>query len=204
MLPAAEGAAVGGFIVREGEADVGNTTDHHRYHQARSLALQVPKPARQLLLICCGWMDGWMDGCMFMWDEGKYPVNAPLKETVASIQSQVAKIEDDMKLRVAEYGNVKSHLGAINRKQTGSCRPLPMVRVGAWSWRTRRYCQRRRCRSWPTTNGSWDNGDTVQRQHRHHRQPCVPAGQEVAGTLEAPKPLHGVRVRAGRRRERHR
>uniref|UniRef100_A0A453FQ44 V-type proton ATPase subunit C n=1 Tax=Aegilops tauschii subsp. strangulata TaxID=200361 RepID=A0A453FQ44_AEGTS len=30
----------------------------------------------------------------FMWDEGKYPVNAPLKETVASIQSQVTKIED--------------------------------------------------------------------------------------------------------------
>jgi len=51
---------------------------------------------------------------------GKYPVNAPLKETVASIQSQVAKIEDDMKVRVAEYGNVKSQLGAINRKQTGS------------------------------------------------------------------------------------
>ncbi|EMS67397.1 V-type proton ATPase subunit C [Triticum urartu] len=77
----------------------------------------------------------------FVWDEGKYPVNAPLKETVASIQSQVAKIEDDMKMqisvlvgcyiyrrteyalfqvRVAEYGNVKSQLGAINRKQTGS------------------------------------------------------------------------------------
>ncbi|KAF6998067.1 hypothetical protein CFC21_014226 [Triticum aestivum] len=56
----------------------------------------------------------------FVWDEGKYPVNAPLKETVASIQSQVAKIEDDMKVRVAEYGNVKSQLGTINRKQTGS------------------------------------------------------------------------------------
>ncbi|CAM0953351.1 unnamed protein product [Alopecurus aequalis] len=56
----------------------------------------------------------------FVWDEGKYPVNAPLKETVASIQSQVAKIEDDMKVRVAEYSNVKSQLGAISRKQTGS------------------------------------------------------------------------------------
>uniref|UniRef100_A0A453GPJ6 V-type proton ATPase subunit C n=1 Tax=Aegilops tauschii subsp. strangulata TaxID=200361 RepID=A0A453GPJ6_AEGTS len=30
----------------------------------------------------------------FVWGEGKYPVNAPLKETVTSIQSQVAKIED--------------------------------------------------------------------------------------------------------------
>ena len=55
----------------------------------------------------------------------------------------------------------------------------------------------------PMTTGSWENDDTVQRQRRHHRRPCVPAGQEVAGTLEAPKPLRGVRVRAGRRRERH-
>ena len=29
----------GGFPVREGEAGAGNTTDHHRYHQARSLSL---------------------------------------------------------------------------------------------------------------------------------------------------------------------
>ncbi|XP_073359254.1 V-type proton ATPase subunit C-like [Aegilops tauschii subsp. strangulata] len=43
---------------------------------------------------CLSAEDGWLDGCRFVWDEGKYPVNAPLKETVASIQSQVAKIED--------------------------------------------------------------------------------------------------------------
>ena len=33
-----------------------------------------------------------------MWDEGKYPTMSPLKEIVGSIQSQVAKIEDDMKV----------------------------------------------------------------------------------------------------------
>jgi V-type H+-transporting ATPase subunit C len=33
-----------------------------------------------------------------VWDEGKYPTMSPLKEIVGSIQSQVAKIEDDMKV----------------------------------------------------------------------------------------------------------
>jgi len=36
--------------------------------------------------------------CRFVWDEGKYPTMSPLKEIVGSIQSQVAKIEDDMKV----------------------------------------------------------------------------------------------------------
>ena len=53
-----------------------------------------------------------------MWDEGKYPVNAPLKETVASIQSQVAKIEDDMKVTNAAslslfFGPVPFHTDQI-------------------------------------------------------------------------------------------
>ncbi|WVZ88177.1 hypothetical protein U9M48_034725 [Paspalum notatum var. saurae] len=56
----------------------------------------------------------------FVWDEGRYPTMSPLKEIVGSIQSQVAKIEDDMKVRAAEYNNVRSQLSAINRKQSGS------------------------------------------------------------------------------------
>ncbi|KAF8750601.1 hypothetical protein HU200_012336 [Digitaria exilis] len=56
----------------------------------------------------------------FVWDEGKYPTMSPLKEIVGNIQSQVAKIEDDMKVRAAEYNNVRSQLSAINRKQSGS------------------------------------------------------------------------------------
>ncbi|KAG2290516.1 hypothetical protein Bca52824_050120 [Brassica carinata] len=38
---------------------------------------------------------------------------------VDNIQSQVAKIEDDLKVRVSEYNNVRSQLNAINRKQSG-------------------------------------------------------------------------------------
>ncbi|KAH1204936.1 V-type proton ATPase subunit C [Glycine soja] len=45
---------------------------------------------------------------------------SPLKEIVDGIHSQVAKIEDDLKVRVSEYNNIRSQLNAINRKQTGS------------------------------------------------------------------------------------
>ncbi|KAF3677879.1 V-type proton ATPase subunit C [Capsicum annuum] len=55
----------------------------------------------------------------FAWDEAKYPTMSPLKEIVDGIHSQVAKIEDDLKVRVSEYSNVRSQLNAINRKQTG-------------------------------------------------------------------------------------
>ncbi|XP_050242833.1 V-type proton ATPase subunit C-like isoform X2 [Quercus robur] len=56
----------------------------------------------------------------FVWDEAKYPTMSPLRETVDSIHSQVSKIEDDLKVRVAEYNNVRSQLNAINQKQSGS------------------------------------------------------------------------------------
>ncbi|KAF5735858.1 hypothetical protein HS088_TW15G01374 [Tripterygium wilfordii] len=56
----------------------------------------------------------------FVWDEAKYPTMSPLKEIVDNIHGLVAKIEDDLKVRVAEYNNVRSQLNAINRKQSGS------------------------------------------------------------------------------------
>ncbi|KAF6166335.1 hypothetical protein GIB67_015881 [Kingdonia uniflora] len=56
----------------------------------------------------------------FSWDEAKYPTMSPLREIVDTIHVQVAKIEDDLKVRVAEYNNVRSQLNAINRKQSGS------------------------------------------------------------------------------------
>lgn len=56
----------------------------------------------------------------FVWDEAKYPTMSPLKEIVDGIHVQVAKIEDDLKVRVSEYNNVRSQLNAINRKQSGS------------------------------------------------------------------------------------
>ncbi|XP_021765139.1 V-type proton ATPase subunit C-like [Chenopodium quinoa] len=56
----------------------------------------------------------------FVWDEAKYPTMSPLKEVVDGIHRFVAKVEDDLKVRVAEYSNVRSQLNAIHRKQSGS------------------------------------------------------------------------------------
>ncbi|TXG54930.1 hypothetical protein EZV62_020186 [Acer yangbiense] len=56
----------------------------------------------------------------FVWDDAKYPVVSTLREIVDGIHSQVSKIEDDLKVRVAEYNNVRSQLNVINRKQSGS------------------------------------------------------------------------------------
>eukprot|EP00210_Caulerpa_lentillifera_P004135 g3941.t1 len=56
----------------------------------------------------------------FHWEEAKYPSNRPLKETVEKIQETVAKIEDDMKVKVGEYNHMKGTLSAIARKTAGS------------------------------------------------------------------------------------
>jgi hypothetical protein len=40
----------------------------------------------------------WICDFRFVWDEAKYPTMSPLKEIVDSIHSQVAKIEDDLKV----------------------------------------------------------------------------------------------------------
>ncbi|KAL3617603.1 V-type proton ATPase subunit C [Castilleja foliolosa] len=56
----------------------------------------------------------------FVWDEAKYPTMSPLREVVDGIHVQIARIEDDLKVRISEYSNVRSQLNAINRKQGGS------------------------------------------------------------------------------------
>ncbi|ERN06184.1 hypothetical protein AMTRI_Chr06g192430 [Amborella trichopoda] len=56
----------------------------------------------------------------FVWDEAKYPTMSPLREIVDNILAHVSRIEDDLKVRVAEFNNVRSQLNAIKRKQSGS------------------------------------------------------------------------------------
>lgn len=56
----------------------------------------------------------------FKWDEAKFPVRRQLKETVDKITEIIARIEDDMKVKVSEYNTLKSQLNAASRKQTGS------------------------------------------------------------------------------------
>lgn len=56
----------------------------------------------------------------FAWDEAKYPSNRPLKDTVEKIQDTVVKVEDDMKVKLSEYNQLKGLLSTAARKSTGS------------------------------------------------------------------------------------
>lgn len=56
----------------------------------------------------------------FNWDEAKYPIMTPLREIVDTIQESVARLEDDLKIRVSEYSNTRTQLTTVLRKQGGS------------------------------------------------------------------------------------
>jgi len=56
----------------------------------------------------------------FKWDEPKFPVRRPLKETVEKIGEVMSHIEDELKMKVSEYNTVKSQISAALRKQGGS------------------------------------------------------------------------------------
>lgn len=56
----------------------------------------------------------------FAWNEAKYPSRRPLKEIVASIMDNVQKLDDDLKVKVTEFGQLRSTLQAAARKQGGS------------------------------------------------------------------------------------
>lgn len=43
----------------------------------------------------------------FNWDEAKYPVMSPLRETVESIHETVAKLEDDLKVLYEQGPSLK-------------------------------------------------------------------------------------------------
>lgn len=56
----------------------------------------------------------------FSWNEAKYPARRPLRETADKLSEGVARLEDELKVKIAEYNGVKGQLAAIQRKTTGS------------------------------------------------------------------------------------
>ncbi|CAL5223599.1 g6138 [Coccomyxa viridis] len=56
----------------------------------------------------------------FSWDAAKFPPRRPLNETVSAITENVQKLEDDLKVRMSEYNQLKGQVTAAARKQTGS------------------------------------------------------------------------------------
>lgn len=56
----------------------------------------------------------------FRWEEEKYPLNRPLKDNTEKIQETIGKLEDDLKVRLGEYTQIKGIISAATRKTTGS------------------------------------------------------------------------------------
>jgi len=56
----------------------------------------------------------------FQWDKAKYPSTTPLKTLVETIQSQVGKMDEEVKAKSAEYTNLSHALMGEERKQGGN------------------------------------------------------------------------------------
>lgn len=92
----------------------------------------VNKVRRQLVELQSGMApedraDVWVEGQTpegylqrFAWNEAKYPSRRPLKDIVASIMDTVQKLDDDLKVKVTEFSQLRSTLQAAARKQQGS------------------------------------------------------------------------------------
>eukprot|EP00879_Flechtneria_rotunda_P001770 GHRR01001934.1.p1 GENE.GHRR01001934.1~~GHRR01001934.1.p1 ORF type:complete len:374 (+),score=111.37 GHRR01001934.1:96-1217(+) len=56
----------------------------------------------------------------FRWDESKFPLRRPIKETMEKTSEIMAHLEDDLKVKLSEYNTVKSQISAALRKAGGS------------------------------------------------------------------------------------
>jgi len=56
----------------------------------------------------------------FKWDEAKNPAKRQLRETVEKITEHVAKIDDELKVKLSEFVMAKNSLSTITRKMQGS------------------------------------------------------------------------------------
>ena len=56
----------------------------------------------------------------FAWDEARHPSRRPLRETVDKIVEATGKLEDELKVKLAEYTQAKQSLQQVVRKSQGS------------------------------------------------------------------------------------
>jgi len=56
----------------------------------------------------------------FSWDEAKYPYRSSLKELTDKIHQQVAKLDDELKVKAADYANISHTIAAEERKLGGN------------------------------------------------------------------------------------
>jgi len=65
----------------------------------------------------------------FTWEEAKYPVRNSLKELIDKIHLQVAKLDDELKAKTADYNSINHTIAAEERKLGGSLLVRSLVDV---------------------------------------------------------------------------
>lgn len=56
----------------------------------------------------------------FSWDEARYPVRSPLKELTDKIHADVGKLDEELKVKAADYSNISHTIAAEERKTAGN------------------------------------------------------------------------------------
>lgn len=56
----------------------------------------------------------------FKWNDARYQAKRPLKELAEVIVESVARVEDDLKVKLTDYNTLKQQLSAVARKASGS------------------------------------------------------------------------------------
>eukprot|EP01112_Ceratiomyxa_fruticulosa_P017847 TRINITY_DN5633_c0_g1_i1.p1 TRINITY_DN5633_c0_g1~~TRINITY_DN5633_c0_g1_i1.p1 ORF type:complete len:376 (-),score=77.83 TRINITY_DN5633_c0_g1_i1:272-1399(-) len=56
----------------------------------------------------------------FAWEEAKYPVRSALRELTDKISQQVSKLDEELKVKAADYNSISHSIAAEERKQGGT------------------------------------------------------------------------------------
>jgi len=73
----------------------------------------------------------------FQWDDAKYNSSRPIKVIMAHLQKELGTMDDMMKRRLQEYGEVKSKFTTVDKKRSGNLTTKPLGDiVTPWSQAT--------------------------------------------------------------------
>jgi len=56
----------------------------------------------------------------FRWDDAKYSIQSPMRELAETIQTSVNKLDEELRIKISEYTNLKTQKTAVERKAGGS------------------------------------------------------------------------------------
>eukprot|EP01094_Clydonella_sp_ATCC50884_P017998 TRINITY_DN3247_c0_g1_i1.p1 TRINITY_DN3247_c0_g1~~TRINITY_DN3247_c0_g1_i1.p1 ORF type:complete len:434 (+),score=145.03 TRINITY_DN3247_c0_g1_i1:103-1302(+) len=76
------------------------------------------RPSFQVLNIEGAALDLWLT--RFQWCESKYPVKSPVRDITDEIQSQIARIDEELRVKMADYSAISHSVNAAERKRSGN------------------------------------------------------------------------------------